>query len=572
MPHIPVAQVIEHVRRAVLLRGAAAATDGQLLGRFVRDRDEASFEALVRRHGPMVLGVCRRILGHAHDAEDAFQAAFLVLARKAAAVVPREAVGNWLHGVAYHTALKARAVSLRRRRREKQVQVMPEPEPPRPDPWDELQPILDGELRLLPEKYRLPVVLCDLEGRPRKDVARQLKIPEGTLSSRLTAARRLLARRLARHGLAISGGAAATLLAREAASACVPATLVGSTVTAARHFAAGREAAAGVVSAKAAALAEGVMRSMFVNRLKIVSAVLLVVALAGCALGALLHPAAAAGQLETQTEKAGKGGKGKPPVLAIHVRLEGVNDELRMIEVITTRIKPGQKLAEATALTFLGLEMAGEATALKLVNLPVARDAKITDGAKTRKLADLKPRTRATLELTATPTGGLVVVGIRTGAQVDEKRPDLTTMRLRLTSSLHVRTVINLPAETHAVSQALKRLEGTWVVLKHEEDGKDVPADLFKDHTLVIQDGKYIERIKGQAVFQATIHLDPTQKLKTIDLVHDGAGMRRNQGIYQKVGSDLLIICDAAPGMDRPADFTTAPNSKRRLTVFQRKK
>src|SRR5262249_9147607 len=186
------------LRRAVLLRDGARRSDGQFLASFVERRDEAAFAALVRRHGPMVLGVCRRVLGCTHDAEDAFQATFLVLARKAASIAPRELVGNWLHGVARRTALCARAAQRRRRAREKQMKAMPHPTVEPDAAWQELQALLDQELGQLPVLYRAPVVLCDLEGRSRKEVARHLGVPEGTLSSRLATARRLLAARLAR--------------------------------------------------------------------------------------------------------------------------------------------------------------------------------------------------------------------------------------------------------------------------------------------------------------------------------------------------------------------------------------
>src|SRR5437588_6351038 len=154
-------------------------SDGQLLEQFIGARDEHAFEELLRRHGPMVLGVCRRLLGHAQDAEDAFQATFMVLVRRARSVMPRELVGNWLYGVAYRVALDAQARSSRRRAREKQVQDMPHPTTPPTDLDPDLRPLLDRELSRLPEKYRVPIVLCDLEGRTRKDVARQLGVPEG---------------------------------------------------------------------------------------------------------------------------------------------------------------------------------------------------------------------------------------------------------------------------------------------------------------------------------------------------------------------------------------------------------
>src|SRR5262249_37856857 len=154
--------------------------DGQLLGCFIEQRDDAAFAALVKRHGPMVWAVCRRLLPH-HDAEDAVQASFLVLVRKAASIVPMEMVANWLYGVAHQTALQARRTSARRAAREKQVTPMPEPAVAEQDLWHDLQPLLDHELARLPDKYRVAVVLCDLEGKTRKEAARHLGCPEGTL-------------------------------------------------------------------------------------------------------------------------------------------------------------------------------------------------------------------------------------------------------------------------------------------------------------------------------------------------------------------------------------------------------
>jgi RNA polymerase sigma-70 factor (ECF subfamily) len=276
--------VLRQLRSAALLQDGGGMTDGQLLELFLTERDDAAFEALVRRHGPMVLGVCRRLLRNPEDAEDAFQATFLVLARKAASIGRRELLGNWLYGVAHRTSLRARSAAARRRAREKQVSAIPEPEAKDgADAWRDLRPVLDQELSRLPDKYRVPVVLCDLEGRTLRGVAQQLGVPAGTLSGRLTAARGLLAKRLARHGLALSGGALTAALS-EGAAACVPPPLVALTVEGAAAVAAGK-VAAGVVSARAAALTEGVVRAMFVKKLKIATAVVL---LAGTAIGATL--------------------------------------------------------------------------------------------------------------------------------------------------------------------------------------------------------------------------------------------------------------------------------------------
>jgi RNA polymerase sigma factor (sigma-70 family) len=279
-----------------------ALTDGQLLARFLASRDEAAFAALVRRHGPMVLGVCRRVLRHAQDAEDAFQAAFLVLARKAGSVLRREAVGSWLYMVAYRAAQRARANQARRHAREKHMGEMPHPEvqPEEPQDW---WPLLDDELGRLPEKYRAPVVLCDLEGRSHREAARQLGLPNGTFAGRLATGRRLLAERLSRRGVALSGGALAAVLSQGAASAQVTAPLVVATAKAAVWVAAGQLAA---VATPVAVLTKGVLRAMFLAKLKVVLGLMLVVVALGA--GGVAYRSAAA-----QTVQTPRRAEGKPP-------------------------------------------------------------------------------------------------------------------------------------------------------------------------------------------------------------------------------------------------------------------
>src|SRR5579864_9247508 len=146
--------VLDQLRRAALAGGVAGLTDGQLLDRFVKRRDEAALAALVQRHGPMVWGVCRRVLSNFHDAEDAFQATFLVLVRRAASIAAPELLANWLYGVAHQTALKARATSIKRKGRERQVTEMPEPAVVERERWNDVQPLLDQELSRLPDIYR----------------------------------------------------------------------------------------------------------------------------------------------------------------------------------------------------------------------------------------------------------------------------------------------------------------------------------------------------------------------------------------------------------------------------------
>jgi RNA polymerase sigma factor (sigma-70 family) len=302
-------RVLRHLH--LVLAPAGGLADDQLLARFVAVRDEGSFAALVRRHGPMVLAVCRRVLRHEHDAEDAFQAAFLVLAKKAAAV-RTGCLGSWLYGVAYRTALAARAAGVRRRARERQVKAMPHPEVAAAEAED-WRPLLDHEMSRLPEKYRAAVVLCDLEGRSRREAARLLGLPEGTLSSRLATARRQLARRLRRYGLALSGGALATVLA-EGASAGVPAPLVVSTVRAAVLVAAGQAAA---LSGPAAALMKGVLKAMLLAKLKVAAAVVMVTAALGAG-GVAFRAAAGPGTAHAAAEP----DKAPPEVEALRRKVE----------------------------------------------------------------------------------------------------------------------------------------------------------------------------------------------------------------------------------------------------------
>jgi RNA polymerase sigma factor (sigma-70 family) len=269
--------VVEHLCQVVQGPEEAQATDAQLLGAFITRQDQAAFAALVRRHGPMVLGVCRRALGNHHDAEDAFQAAFLVLAKKAGSIRPRRLVANWLHGVACNTARKAKAMVARRRSREGPLALAPEPEVVPPGPWLDLRPLLDQELRLLPEKYRLPIVLCHLEGLTLTEAARQLGWPQGTVAGRLARGRDRLARRLAGAGLAVPVSLLAGAWPAQAGAAHVPPPLALSTVHLAGAAAAGRGPLAAAAPAQVVALTEGVLRAMFLTRLRALGVALVAV-------------------------------------------------------------------------------------------------------------------------------------------------------------------------------------------------------------------------------------------------------------------------------------------------------
>ncbi len=420
--------VIQHFRRAALRHDGGGMTDGQLLERFLtaaspapyqaRERgvQEAAFETLVRRHGPMVLGVCRRVLKHTHDAEDAFQATFLVLVRKAASLLPRAAGGKWVYGVAYHTALKARAATMRRWAKLAQVRDMPKREALMEDTREDWQPLLDQELSRLPDKYREPIVLCDLEGKTRREVARQLGIPEGTLSGRLTTARRRLAKRLARHGVTLSAGSLAAILSQNGALACVPAPLVVTTVKAATVVAAGQAATAGVISAKVTALTEGVMKGMLITKLKVTAVFCVAVGVLAIGSGTLVHHSLAGAP---PSESGDHGGR---PVAAAEPEALLIADEEPADEDAAATRREQPKDETTVGGTLQSVDTAKNTVTIKINNrrtgpmaktFELAKDIAVLRDGKAAKLSDLKPGGHVALKLSADQKTvvGISVVG-----------------------------------------------------------------------------------------------------------------------------------------------------------------
>jgi RNA polymerase sigma factor (sigma-70 family) len=211
---------MEHLRGSAC-PAAAEPTDGELIERFVTRREEGAFAELVRRHGPMVLGVCRRVLDNAEDVEDAFQATFMILVRKAESIRKRDSAASWLYGVALRVARRAR-ISIKRRQDRERRAAVPEQAAAPEDAWRDLRPVLDSAVEALPEKYRVLIVLCYLQGRTYDEAARLLDLAKGTISTRLTQARTLLRQRLTRRGVALPIALLAALLERNAAPAAVP--------------------------------------------------------------------------------------------------------------------------------------------------------------------------------------------------------------------------------------------------------------------------------------------------------------------------------------------------------------
>jgi len=289
MAHGYLGGVVYFLRRLSAGPGHVILTDRDLLRRFAEKNDAHAFGELVRRHGPMVLAASRRVLHDAADIEDAFQATFVILGRRASSVGWQDSIANWLYGVAYRVAVRARNAATVRRRHESQVHDMPRSDSLTETERQELRTLLDEELHRLPEKYRAPLVLCYLEGKTNEEAAQQLGWSKGTVSGRLVRARDLLRARLARRNFVLPAATFAAVLAENTAPASLPSTLLNATIQAATL------PAAGALSASAVSLVEGVLRAMLATKLKMIGGVLLGFALHGAGAGVFYHPSVPGG-------------------------------------------------------------------------------------------------------------------------------------------------------------------------------------------------------------------------------------------------------------------------------------
>jgi len=343
----------------------AECSDRQLLERFAATGEQGAFAALVDRHGSLVLGVCRRVLNNAEDAEDAFQATFLVLARKAESVGWQDSIGNWLYGVAYRVAMKTRSKCIRQRQRE--LEYQPERSegatPADQITWGELRCVLDDELQRLPAKYRAPLLLCYLEGKTRDEAAVQLGWSPGSVKGRLERGREMLRSRLEGRGLTVSAVLCASLLP-QSADAAVPAALAANTLQTATGFAAGE--AACVISPHVLSLAQGVIQAMVITKIKMMGVLMVGVS--------LLTLGAVGTYLVAYDDNGREGG--------VHGIFKSIDPQKGTITVQTFA---GERLAEKTT-TF---NLAG-------------KDTKVTVNERgTAKLSDLSEGTRVQLRLSA---------------------------------------------------------------------------------------------------------------------------------------------------------------------------
>jgi RNA polymerase sigma factor (sigma-70 family) len=331
---------------SVLARQAQTWSDRELLERFVAGSGEAAFAALLQRHGPMVWQVCRNIVPSAQDAEDAFQATFLILVRKAASIRQPELLSSWLYGVACRVSRRARAVAARRQARETDGVAMVAAKPDHEAERRDLEPVVHEELERLPDKFRAPLVLCYFQGRTSEEAARLLAWPVGTVKGRIRRAREILRGRLERRGLALSAVAlAATLAPGGSASAAVPAALLHATTKAALAVAAGAPAS-GIVSAPIAALTRGELQAMLFVKCKVPAAGLVVLMVAAaCGLwpyfaaqpsaAALIHtpaadmPAAPAAQEREKVDEAKLRRQSQENLKQLTLAMHNYHDDLK---------------------------------------------------------------------------------------------------------------------------------------------------------------------------------------------------------------------------------------------------
>jgi len=340
--------ILHLIRRLATDQRLRELPDQELLGRFSSGRDETAFSALLRRHGSMVLDVCRNILGNEQDAEDAFQATFLVLAQKAGAIRKKSSVGSWLYGVAYRTAVKAQAQFAKRQKHEARAPSRTPVASGESLTWHEVQQVLYAELNGLTERYRAVLVHCYLEGKTQDQMALLLRVSKATVKKRLERGRALLRARLVRRGLGPAAALVACAWPAATAPAAVTPVLLASTIKAATAFGAGTATAAVVISPRVIALTEGVLKAMILTKLKAISVVVLAVSLgvgvAGWSYGVAGTPSQQVAQEERAARRAER--PAADELEALRREMEALRKEVRAtrarVQVLEAEVR-GQK-------------------------------------------------------------------------------------------------------------------------------------------------------------------------------------------------------------------------------------
>jgi RNA polymerase sigma factor (sigma-70 family) len=344
--------VLDCLHRVVGPTAQGEVSDAELLERFVRTGDQAAFELLVWRHGPMVLALCRRLLRHEQDAEDALQATFLVLVRKAGSITKKQSLASWLYKVAYRIACRARLRTPVLTNHAALTDTQGTPAAETEVMWRDLRDKLDGEISQLPETYRRPLILCYLEGKTHDEAARMLGCPKGTLASQVARARDRLHRRLTRRGWEFPAAALTALIAEKALAVPIPAELVHATLRSALAYASGQ--AAVIASVKAVGMAEGALRVMWYGKLKIIGGVLLAAVVSATGIAFVARDLWAAGKTEQAQAAPKPTPKPADPELAFDAKLASEGKLVVVGTVVAEDDKTPLEGVEVTASAGIG--------------------------------------------------------------------------------------------------------------------------------------------------------------------------------------------------------------------------
>src|SRR5262245_52102252 len=557
--------ILRHIR-ALVDEPTADGTDAELLERFAARRDEVAFAALVQRYGRLVFGVCRRVLRCEQDAEDAFQATFLVLAHKAPSIRKRTSAASFLFGVAHRVALRAKADAARRRDHERRKAAMPATEPHDELVAREHTQVIVEELGRLPERYRAPLVLCCLADRTQEEAARELGWPAGSMSRWLTRGKEMLRKRLLRRGVAVSAALLGTALADLSAEAAPPALTSATIQTAVTP-------AAGPVPARVAALTQGVLRTMMLTKFR--APILLLVAVVA---------AAGTAVLALQTQKEPDDPNGPPPPGNVAQAPPG--DESppkgpdRKDEARTEYVK-----AEVTVLVNQQKQ-----------EKPVPLQLTVTDPDQVNHLAKFFPEmgqgkvssesgkwTTGIVVKFHRAAGDPVKVSVHWGGEVWtegkgdwDTRPGLWDYLGQLISA-----------------EDVKKLQGTWKLVSLERHGEKARPEEIDGVKWFVR-GDRITHWQNDVRIVRNLRLYPDERPKGIDLTRDsrdfntpagppgGTGFGSSGGMgFQFVGTSLpgiyslegddLKICETAYGNVRPGEFATE-GTNRVLYVLKREK
>jgi RNA polymerase sigma factor (sigma-70 family) len=576
--------ILHHLRTLVVPGEARRLTDGQLLERFVQGRDEAAFEVLVHRHGAMVWRVCRQVLRDTQDAEDACQATFLVLVRKARGIARPELLGNWLYGVAVRVAHRVRKTASRRQAHERPGVETLGQHPADPGAGSDPEGQLHEELQRLPAKYRCPLVLCYLEGRTNEEAARQLRWPVGTLKVRLMRGREMLRLRLVRRGLGVSAGVLGSTLAR-GVEAALPAPLAETILKAALPFAAGAATRAGASSTPAVALAEGVLRSMMWTTGKIAAAVVVAVGLLGTGAGWLTFGRAGAGPATPNVAAAGVPPGAAPhdnrtaeparpaPPLGRPLPLpggDGVIIRERFTRTHLSAINTDHDWFFQDRKFILTSDTRAIPPELQKALLgPDRQSARIVgewdldtgkgDLVLTAITADGKPG-RKEVRLHVSPAG--LRVNLEHGGQYNV---------ISFPPRLVVEKGVTYPIHEHATRIDREFLQGTWQVVGREVEGRKVPPNDLQGARIVVQ-GSTLTLTGPGAVSRGTFTLDVASTPRALDVTFTEGPEKGTtwRGIYQIQG-DTWTFCRSPAGKDRPTAFLSKPASGQVLETLQRR-